>query len=811
MTCTQLNGWPVLKTYQGDQLRRIAMPLGGIGTGTVSLSGRGGLVDWELMNRPAKKFIPQFGGGSHGFHPNFTIRYETASGVRGARLLEGPLRLDEYEGSTGCETPNHGLPRFKACRFHAAYPLAQVEYLDDAFVPNVTLQAFNPLIPADSENSGRPISVMRWVVENPTDEALSVSICASMINFVGRPGNTALPEGAEAVNDAFATGKLHGIQMSATGLDEGNPSAGTFAFCTDSEGEISRSTRVANKKWNVTRLDFWDRLLEFGDVGDAPETDQLMASAALCAKVEISPHAKREISFYLTWHFPNRVTWTPHDEPEDVIGNYYCTHYKDAAHAATTIVPELPDLEKTTVQFVEAFCSSDLPDVVKEAALFNLSTLRSETCFRTRDGHFYGFEGCCDGEGCCYGSCTHVWNYEHATGFLFGDLARSMREIEFGHATAGNGLMSFRVDLPLTHAQQHGLAAADGQMGCIMKIYRDWQLCGDDDWLRTLWPNVRRAVEFCWIEGGWDADRNGVMEGCQHNTMDVEYYGPNPQMAIWYLGALRAAERMADHLGDEEFSAHCRRLFKQGSRQVDERLFNGEYYEHVIQAPVGKVAEGLRHPSMGAADPTNPDFQLGAGCLVDQMVGQVTAHLLGLGYLTDPTNVKQTLQSILKYNRLIGFNDHFNPMRDYVIGDETALLMAGYPEGKRPKAPFPYFAEVMTGFEHTAAVHMLYEGMIEEGVQVIADIRERYDGVKRNPFDEAECGHHYARAMAAWSAVNALSGFHYSAVDDSMTFNAPDGTYFWSTGYAWGSATIVAGKSEITVLHGQTNKKPLCA
>ena len=800
MSCIELNGWPVLKSYTGEALRRVAMPLGGIGTGTISLSGRGGLVDWELMNRPAKGFIPQYGHASHAFHPCFTIRYETPSGQRAARLLEGPLLAGEYEGGSGCEAPNHGLPRFAACTFHAAYPLAQVAFEDDTVIPQVTLQAFNPLIPADAESSGLPVAVMRWLVKNPADESLSVSICASMINFVGRPGNAELPEGASSDQEPFSSDSLQGIRMSATGLDDHAPSTGTFACCTDSDGEITTSTAIAYRKWNVTRLEFWDRLLEHGDVVDTSGEEHSLAGANLCAGVVVPAGETRAVNFYLTWHFPNRRTWTPHDDPSDVIGNYYCTHYTDAVDAAKTIVPRLPELEQKTVRFVDAFCSSDLPAVVKEAALFNISTLRSETCFRTADGHFYAWEGCSNCEGCCYGSCTHVWNYEHAIAFLFGDLARDMRESEFLHATTDVGRMSFRVNLPLAHARDYAVAAADGQMGCIMKLYRDWQLSGDDAWLGKLWPRVRKALEFCWIEGGWDADQDGVMEGCQHNTMDVEYYGPNPQMTIWYLGALRAAEEMANRLGEGTFASTCRALFENGSRAVDEKLFNGEYYEHVIQAPGGPVAEGLRHPSMGAADPSNPDYQLGAGCLVDQLVGQNTAHILGLGYLTDRANVTSTLRSILKYNRLTDFRNHFNPMRDFVLGDESALLMAGYPEGKRPGAPFPYYAEVMTGFEYTAAVHMLYEGMTEEGLQVIADIRDRYDGARRNPFNEAECGHHYGRAMAAWSAVIALTGFQYSAAEDRMSFDAPDGTYFWSTGYAWGTASLRNGEAEKTVL-----------
>ena len=141
-------------------------------------------------------------------------------------------------------------------------------------------------------------------------------------------------------------------------------------------------------------------------------------------------------------------------------------------------------------------------------------------------------------------------------------------------------------------------------------------------------------------------------------------------------------------------------------------------------------------------------------------------------------------------------------MRSYVLGDETALLMAAYP-GARPENPFPYFTEVMTGFEWTAAVGMLYEGMHEEGLACMTAIRDRYDGRKRNPYDEAECGHHYARAMAAWSAVLALSGFHYDGVEKTMTFEAPDGRYFWSTGEAWGTCEISGQDGELEVLHGE--------
>ena len=170
-----------------------------------------------------------------------------------------------------------------------------------------------------------------------------------------------------------------------------------------------------------------------------------------------------------------------------------------------------------------------------------------------------------------------------------------MREVEFLHATREDGGMSFRVELPLSQAKSWSIAAADGQMGCIMKLYRDWQLSGNDDLLHKLWPNARKALEFCWRPGGWDVDKDGVMEGCQHNTMDVEYYGPNPQMGIWYLGALRAAQKMAHYLGEDDFAGDCRSLYENASAGwLDENLFNGDYYEHEIRPLSGSTLQCCR-------------------------------------------------------------------------------------------------------------------------------------------------------------------------------------------------------------------------
>ena len=278
--------------------------------------------------------------------------------------------------------------------------------------------------------------------------------------------------------------------------------------------------------------------------------------------------------------------------------------------------------------------------------------------------------------------------------------------------------------------------------------------------------------------------------------MDVNYYGPNPQMQFWYFGALRASARMARAMQDSAFAVRCDDVFRRGSAWVDRHLFNGSYYEHRITDPATREFLDTTDPAVRI-----PPYQLGSGCLVDQLVGQYMAHVCDLGYLADSAHVRTALRTIMKNNFVEGFGDRFNNMRSFVMGDESGLIMASWPQG-RLKTPFPYFAESMTGFEYAAAIGMLYEGQTEAGLRCIRSIRDRFDGAKRNPFDEPECGHHSARAMAAWSAPMAMSRFHDDAPAGSLSFTGAPGTWFWSNGSAWGTCTTQGHTATLRALHG---------
>lgn len=784
--------WPVLKQYDEQHLFRVALPLGGIGTGTVSLGGRGELRDWEIMNVPAKQYSTVTTGNNA---PFFALYTRPTDGEAATTLLAGPLYPQEYLHYEGRPVNHHGMPRFEHASFKAAYPFGQVHLSDEKLPVKVTVKGFNPLVPADAEASGLPIAVLAYEVTNVTDRPVVATVCGSMRNFIGKDGSKFhtdwkgdfIPVGVKENRNRFRDENgLRGIYFYSEGVDKNDPAYGTISLTTQAEGEVTYRTSSCADNWNNSILNFWDDFSADGKLTERNRQEDEDPMASLAVKKTIAPGCTETFSFFLTWSFPNRKAWS-----QTVVGNYYCLQYPDAWEAAQKIVPRLPELEKETLLFVNTLLQSSYPEAVKEAALFNLATLRSQTVFRLPSGHLMGWEGVMDRFGSCQGSCTHVWNYEMATPFLFGELAKTMRDVEFNYATKENGLMNFRADLPLSEAARGNSAAADGQIGCIMKFYREWQLSGDDTFLENNWQQIKKVLSYAWTEKGWDGNQDGVMEGSQHNTMDVNYFGPNPQMGFWYLGALKAAGQMAMAMKDKAFAAKCERLFRQGSTWMDAHLFNGEYYEHKITDP-----QTFEFIDMQQPDASVPPFQLGKGCLVDQLVGQYMAHICGLGYLARPANIRTTFESIMKYNYVKDFSRHFNNMRSYVIGNESGLLMASWPYG-RLEVPFPYFAEVMTGFEYCAAAGMIYEGMEDEALTCIRSIRERHDGAKRNPFSEPECGHHYARSMASWATLLALSDFHYSALDCRMQITSRPGRYFWSNGYAWGTCTV--GEQEVTV------------
>jgi uncharacterized protein (DUF608 family) len=799
--------WPVAHTYGHQDRARISLPVGGIGTGTVGFGGRGQFRDWELENHPSK--------GLSSALTFLSIWCRGASGEPVARVLEGALFDDEVEGEQGSPAPVAGLPRFHDCHYEATYPFGRA-VLGDQHVPvRASVEMFNPLVPGDEDVSGLPIAIITVVLESDSDEPLDCSVMFSCEALTGHASRRAgLP--SRPVARRRSEGGAEGYFLSDEFFDAEAEGWGSIALAALGEGSWTGPIWGLGK-WNQGISTMWrgfmangmpdEGVFGVGQEGPAPTFGSAVAGT-VGARKTLPPRGRAEVVFLMGWHFPNRHSWVaPANGPRgisgpEIIGNFYATSYRDAWDVVARHAPRVTELRRLTEQFVNGFWSTDLSAQVKEAALFNLSTLRSQTFFRDADGNPLAWEGCMDDVGSCFGSCTHVWNYDLATPFVWGGLARRMREIEYLYATAEDGAMSFRTLVPLDRAGEWAQTAADGQFGCVVKLYREWRLSGDDAWLQRLWPSCRRSIEFAWIEGGWDGDRDGLAEGPQHNTMDVEYYGPNPMVQSWYLAALEAAAEMAAAVGDSEFASTCLKLFATGTAATEEQLFNGFYYQQRIIPPrdFSTVPAKLRHPNMGAENPDDPEFQVGDGCEVDQLVGDTYARLVGLAPVYDEGHSKTALSSVHRLNYVDDFANLTNYVRTYVVDGERGHMVLSYPNGL-PEHPMPYWCESWTGLEYVFAMGCAQAGELRLAEDVVVAVRERFSGRRRNPFDEAECGHHYGRALASWGLVLALAGFHYDGRDGSLAFDPAGkqgGRWFWSTGGAFGTVELAGDDSGTT-------------
>ncbi|HXR40235.1 MAG TPA: GH116 family glycosyl-hydrolase [Terracidiphilus sp.] len=799
------------RRFRGRQLRMISFPLGGVAAGSIGLGGRGQLVNWEIFNRPNKGFRPPYA------FPAIWVQAGNNKPV--ARVLESRI-LPPYEGQDGLGSGNvPGLSRLESATFTGEYPLAHIDFEDRSLPVKVELDAFSPFIPHEPDDSGLPVAILRYSVTNSGHEAARVGIAFSIENPVRRKeddGGAAQQKSDEGRRNEYRAGKeIAGLVMSNAALAADDPMMGELVLAASVSGgaEVSHWEGWPAGRWWNAPLHFWDRFSKTGDLGGQPEPHDSVG--VLCLKRTIPAGQTASFEFLLGWRFANRTPdwmgWeAPQGEGKTIVGNFYATRFKSAWEAVQYTAENLQDLEARTRMFASAMRDSTLPAAVKEAACANLSTLATTTCFRTADGEFHAFEGSDDTEGCCFGNCTHVWNYETATPFLFPSFARSLRRSAFGYSMDDAGAIHFRQLLPEGKGRS-GFAAADGQMGQIIHGWLDWKISGDAALLKSTWPRAKKALEFAWVPGGWDANRDGVMEGVQHNTYDVEFYGPNPMCGIYYLGALRAGEEMARAAGDADSAETYRKLFEQGSSWIDANLFNGEFYVQKVRGfRKDEIANNLRS-DMGSENTETPEYQVGGGCLADQLIGQYLAEVGGMGPLVSPENIRRALRSIYKYNYKPTLEDHDNVERTYALNEEAAVVVCDYGKVERPHIPFPYYAEAWTGQEYLVAALMMNWGMVKEGVECVENIRARYDGEKRNPWDEPECGHHYARAMSSWSTVVALSGFLYDGVAASVVAvpKTPRDNFrcFWSTGTGWGmfSQRTQGGRTvfSIKVLNGK--------
>ncbi|UCG28268.1 MAG: hypothetical protein JSV24_02590, partial [Bacteroidales bacterium] len=232
---------------------------------------------------------------------------------------------------------------------------------------------------------------------------------------------------------------------------------------------------------------------------------------------------------------------------ESPVGKFYKPWYANRFGSIEEVIKywqlHYNNLKNNSALFSDALYASTLPPEVIEAVAANLTILKSPTILRQEDGRLWNFEGCSDETGCCHGSCTHVWNYAQAIPHLFPSLERTLRETEFFVSQNDLGHQTFRTNLPIRPVTHNFHAASDGQLGGIMKVYRDWHISGNTEWMKTLYPKVKQSLDYC--INIWDPRHKGVLEEPHHNTYDIEFWGPDGMCSSFYLGALTAFIEMS--------------------------------------------------------------------------------------------------------------------------------------------------------------------------------------------------------------------------------------------------------------------------
>ena len=797
-------GRPFNGPYEGEYLSRVAFPMGGIGAGMICLEGTGALSHVSVRNAPEV------------FNEPLMFAAISFPGSKAAaRVLEGPVPMWKAFGQPGSGNgqggKSWGLPRFAKARFEARFPFGTVTLEDEKSPVSVRITGWSPFIPGNPDDSSLPVAALEYELTNTTRGEVDAVFSFHSANFM------ATRSGGEAVRE----GPAHGIILWQPGPEDKPWEQGAFWAAVDSAGDVLTDCAWFRRGWFDPLTMVWNTVSR-GEYHHAePYTDGPPSpGGSIYAPLRIKPGETRTVRLLMAWHCPvtNQTYGRTAERPEDCCEGCDCEQPAEQTYAPfyASLFPAIEDvarywltnyrrLRDESERFAKTFYDTDLPPEVVEAVAANLTILKSPTVLRQKDGRLWAWEGCGDNTGCCSGSCTHVWNYAQAICHLFPSLERTLRETEFRVSQDRRGHQTFRSALPIRPTTHEFHAAADGQLGGIMKVYREWRISGDTQWLRKLWPQVRHSLDYCIAT--WDPDHTGMLMEPHHNTYDIEFWGPDGMCTSFYLGALKAASEMGRALGDEQ--PLYGELLEKGRKAMETELFDGEYFFQKVMWE-GLHASPPRYDtpeSNRLLEREGPKYQYGAGCLSDGVLGAWIGKVCGVPEFLDRGKVRSHLKAVHRYNFRKDLSGHANPQRPgYAFGTEGGLLLCSWPKGGQLSLPFVYANEVWTGIEYQVASHLMLEGMVKEGLEIVRECRKRYDGRFRNPFNEYECGHWYARAMASYGLLQGLSGARYDAVEQVLYLHPSirgDFRCFIATAGGYGTVGVRDGKPFLEVRSGE--------
>jgi uncharacterized protein (DUF608 family) len=758
--------------YSGENCSAVDFPIGAMGGGVIRMNGKAERAWWQIFHNFEER-------KDSGKLPNsfFAIRTECEGNVI-VRALQ-TVAIGSFH-------------KMQSLRFQAEYPFGWYIFEDPSLPVQVSLEVYNPFIPMDMKNSAIPCGLFKINIKNPTNKKVSVSILATQQNAVGFTGydqikgpNLRECEGyGKNKNQIKKTGDKTILKMSGQ--------TGSMCLSTDSLG----SEGIASwSDLNSLYKSFNENGCVEGDISSMSTNPNTTVDGALLINFKMKAKENTHKKFQLSWHFPGGDFGRKDIPIWNFLngGQQYENWWKDANEVDHYLSKHFNYLDSTTRLFHKTLYSSNIPRYVIDRMTSNLSVLKSPTCFWTKNGYFGIWESTSDKEE-WFGNCKHVIHYAQGHARLFPELGKILRKIDL-ESQSENGLFPDR--------DGGRLDALDGHFGTILGVYREHLLSDNNEFLKESWNKTKRAMNY--IIHNFDQDKNGMLSGSYHNTLDCNSSGTSPWMGTLYIAALKACIQMADIMGEENLKNVFQQLSIRAIKTQNSELWSKEH-GYYVEKP-----ENL---------PDTRVMQNASG--VDMFLGQWWANQLDLGQIYPIDRTLKGLKKIFinnKYEKKI--KKHTLPYRAFLGKGDVGWQMFVHPD-KVPSNSIHYYSEVMSGFEYSFATTMMQYGLTDESLQVVKEISQRYNGRLRgqdevscasnatvfgtgSPIGEDECGDYYARALSSWSLLLAMQGFHYDGPKKKIAFKPiwkPDNhVSFFSTAKGWGlfSQKRVRNQQEINL------------
>ncbi len=724
-----------------NELQYIGMPIGGIFTGTVYLGGDGRLWLWDIFNENQNGIDPKTIEWGMDLHVGKKVRPQDGSAyVQPAKDIRPIEQGFAFKIIAGKKTVIKKLEAsdWDEILFEATYPIAKVHYIDHSLGLDITASIFSPFIPLDEKNSGLPCTIYSFSVKNKTTKDITVSILGWLENKI-MPKSKKDTDIRQNTFESFTNCTVlnSSIQLNGTPNQQTLPDYGTMAIgALDNKCKANTSFTlpVVAESFSNQNISITSKAVSEGPLLNS-----------VCTKHTIRGGQTITANFIIGWHFAN-LKLNPVIEGK---GRFYNQQFKNAAEVVKYVATHFESLSTQTKLWRQTWYDSTLPWWFLERTFLNISTLATTTAHRFDSGRFYAWEGV----GCCEGTCMHVWQYAQAMGRIFPAIERDTRErVDLGLSLTSNGMIYYRGEVVKT-------AAIDGQAGTILRIYREHKMSSDKSFLKNNWDKIKLATT--WVINQ-DKNQDGMEDTPIENTLDAVWDGEIAWLVGLCIAAVKAGEQMAIEMGDTAFASTCATYVSKGTKNMEEKLFNGEYFIHKPDEIKGREKLGSYNT-----------------CHIDQVYGQSWAHQVGLGRILDKEKTVSALRALWKYNFTPDVGPYIKERRGwrpYALAGEGGMVMntnpsnEAKPYGENTTWQLGYFHECMSGFEHQVAAHMMAEGMTDEALVLTRMIHDRYHAAKRNPFNEIECSDHYARAMASYGTFISACGFDYDGPNGFISF-----------------------------------------